>query len=141
MKDIEINILSCLLLKPELMENNKLEDKYFKKHKRLWIFMKAFYGKFKTFDSALMMSVCNNQWKMALYLESLFEVEPAPSNFYKYQDRLIEEYYQSEKNRWIINRIYELSNDLYVNKITIEEFKTGVQNVCSKAESIKWKEE
>lgn len=141
MNDIELQILSCLLLKPELMNNNKLEDKYFKHHQKIWRFMKAFYNRFKTFDSALMISVASNQYKMADYIAMLFDYEPAPSNFEKYQQRLIEEYYESQKEKWIIQRIYEASNDLIVRNINVSEFNDKLKNIYEKAESIKWKEE
>ena len=51
--DLEISILSCLLQKPELMEDTILEDKYFTKHKKIWLFMKAFYKRFNNFDITL----------------------------------------------------------------------------------------
>ena len=41
--DLELSILSCLLQRPELMKNVILEDKHFKKHLNIWIFMKSVY--------------------------------------------------------------------------------------------------
>ena len=55
--DLEISLLSCILIKPELMEEVVLDDKYFVKTKRIWLFMKSFYKKFGTFDLTLMCSV------------------------------------------------------------------------------------
>ena len=56
--DLEMSILSCLLLKPELlMESLIIEDKHFIKHKKLWVFMKEFYNKFHNFDITLMCSI------------------------------------------------------------------------------------
>ena len=37
--DLEKSILSCLLIKPELMEQLILEDKHFIKNQRMWQFM------------------------------------------------------------------------------------------------------
>ena len=139
--NIELQILSCLLLKPELMENNKLEDKYFKHTQRLWRFMKTFYNKFKTFDAALMISVASNQYKMADYIAMLFEYEPAPSNFEKYQDRLIEIYYKNKKEEWIINKIYDLSNELLVGLVKLDDFKEKLENIYKIADNIKWEKE
>ena len=141
MNDIELQILSCLLLKPSLMENNKLEDKYFKKHYKIWKFMVAFYNKFKTFDAVLMINVASNQYKMADYIAMLYEYEPAPSNFEKYQDRLIQQYYENEKENWIIQRIYELSNELIVKSINLKEFNIKLKDIYEKANIIKWEEE
>ena len=62
--DLEFSILSCLLIKPELMENVILEDKHFKRTQRMWQFMKSFYKKFKTFDINLMYSICKDKWQI-----------------------------------------------------------------------------
>ena len=41
--DLELSILSCIVQKPELMEQVILDDKYFVKHKKIWLFLKSFY--------------------------------------------------------------------------------------------------
>ena len=58
--DLEINILSCILQRPQLMEKSILEDKHFIKHKKLWLFMKAVYKKFGTFDFVIMYKIIKN---------------------------------------------------------------------------------
>ena len=134
--DLEISILSCLLRKPELMENTVLEDKYFIKHKKIWLFMKAFYNKFKNFDITLMMSISKNKYRMSEYICWLVEQEPALSLFKQYEKQLIDLYNESKKDKWIIEKVYELSNDLYVRNITTKDFKNKVVAIYKNADKI-----
>lgn len=134
--DLEISILSCLLQRPELMENTILEDKYFIKHKKIWLFMKAFYKRFKNFDITLMMSISKNKYRMSEYICWLVEQEPAPILFKQYEKQLIDLYNESKKDEWIINKVYELANDLYVRNITTNEFKRKVVAIYKNADKI-----
>ena len=134
--DLEISILSCLLQKPELMENTILEDKYFIKHKKIWLFMKAFYKRFKNFDITLMLSISKNKYRMSEYICWLVEQEPTPSLFKQYEKQLIDLYNESKKDEWIINKVYELANDLYVRSITTNEFKRKVVTIYKNADKI-----
>lgn len=56
--EMELNVLTCLILEPELMSKMFLDEKYFITYKRLWKYMKSFYEKYKTFDIGLMCSLC-----------------------------------------------------------------------------------
>lgn len=127
--DLELNIMSCLLLKPELMKDIILEDKHFTKHQRLWQFMKAFYKKFETFDVQLMYSVCKDKWHIVNYMEWLVELEPIPNNFYKYQKQLIELFHETEEEKIKIDLIYKYANDLWVRNISLEDFKNKVDEI------------
>ena len=127
--DLELNVLSCLLIKPELMEKLRLEDKHFIKQQRLWQFMKSFYSKFKTFDSALMISVCQDKFQIIEYIMWLLELNPTPSNFEKYQERLIEMYEEEQQDKIKIQKIYNLSNELYVRKINLDDFKNELKRI------------
>lgn len=134
--DLEISILSCLLQKPELMENTILEDKYFIKHKKIWLFMKAFYNKFKNFDITLMMSISKNKYRMSEYICWLAEQEPRPSLFKQYEKQLIDLYNESKKDKWIIEKVYELANNLYVRNIKVDEYIDKVKDIYNKANEI-----
>lgn len=127
--DLELNVLSCLLIKPELMGKLRLEDKHFVKQQRLWQFMKSFYSKFKTFDSALMISVCQDKFQIIEYIMWLLELNPTPSNFEKYQERLIEMYEEEQQDKIKIQKIYNLSNELYVRKINLDDFKNELKRI------------
>lgn len=135
-KDLEINVLSCLLIKPELMKDLVLKDEHFQKHQRLWQFMKAFYNKFQTFDVQLMYSVCIDKWHIVNYITMLIDVEPNCNNFRKYQERLIELYDETKKEKWIIEKIYKLANELYVRSINVETFKNKTDEIFKNAEEI-----
>lgn len=129
MYDLEINILSCLLQKPELMKQIKLEDKHFIKHQQLWKFMKSFYEKFGTFDLVIMFNICRNKNKIMSYIEWLVEVEPSVSNFEKYQDLLIELYKKNEEEREKVSRIFDLTMKLYNSSISLADFKEEIKNI------------
>lgn len=127
--DLEINILSCLLQKPSLMKQLKLEDKHFIKHQKLWQFMKAFYKKFQTFDLVIMFNICKNKYNIISYIEMLINVEPAISNFDKYQNQLMNLYNQKRNEKEKINKIYELANELYVGNIELDAFKNKINEM------------
>lgn len=134
--DLEMVVLNCFLINPELMENTILEDKHFKKNKRMWKFMKSFYNKFKTFDMHLMASVCKDRYQIVEYVSLLLEYDPDYKNFELYQNRLIEMYEESEKDDWIIERVFKNANDLYVRKISIDEFNEKNKKIYDDAEKI-----
>ena len=134
--DLEISILSCLLQRPELMKDTILEDKYFIKHKKIWLFMKAFYNKFKNFDITLMLSISKNKYRMSEYICWLAEQEPAPSLFKQYEKQLIDLYNETKKDKWIIEKVYELTNDLYVRNIKVNEYIEKVKEIYDNAEEI-----
>ena len=134
--DLEFSILSCLLIKPELMEKVILEDKYFRKTQRMWQFMKSFYKKFKTFDINLMYSVCKDKWQIVEYISLLLEFEPTASAFDKYQKQLIELYEEQEKDKWIIEKIYGLANELLVRNISTGDFKKEVEKIYYQSDEI-----
>lgn len=130
--DLELNILSCLLQRPDLMKENKLKDDYFKKYKKLWIFMRIFYDRFKTFDLVLMTTMAKNKLQMSLYLQQIVDVEPAPSLFKEYQETLIMLYYEEQKDKEMIEKIFELSNELMIRKINLEEFEEKYEKLKEK---------
>lgn len=134
--DLECSILSCLFLKPELMNQIILEDKHFVGYQRIWKFMKAFYKKFGNFDLTLMCSVASNKYNLMKYIIDIAECEPTPLNFELYQKQLIDLYNEQEKNKWIIERAYEITCDLWVRNITTEEYKNKINELYVNAEKI-----
>ena len=134
--DLEMSVLSCLILKPELMEQIKFEDKHIIKHNRLWQFMKAFYKKFGNFDPALMFDMCSNNWKLVMYIERLADLELSANHFEEYQQRLIESYEELQKDKWVINKVYNLANDLYVRNIKVSEFQDKVKKIYEDADRL-----
>lgn len=134
--DLEIAILSSLLQRPNLMKKIFIDDKYFKRFKAMWLFMKSFYKKFGNFDLNLMYSVCKNKYHLMSNIELLIDSEPSPSLIVEYQEQLIKEYDEIKKDKWIREKIYELASDLLVMKITTEDFKYNVGKIYSDANEI-----
>ena len=134
--DLELSILSCILQKPELIKNNRLDDKYFIKHKKIWLFMKSFYKKFNNFDLTLMMAVSKNKHRMIEYIIWLIDKEPTTKMFDLYIDELIEEYKELEQNKYIREKIYELATDLYLKNIDVKDFKKRCNEIYDNAKEI-----
>ena len=63
-------------------------------------------------------------------------VEPAPSLCLKYQQQLIDLYNEEKKERYKIEKIYELANSLLVRNITTKEFGLKVNEVFKNANEI-----
>lgn len=127
--NLEMSILSCILLKPELMEQVIFEDKHIVSRQRLWQFMKAFYGRYKTFDIQLMYSICKDKWQIVQNVIQLLDYEVSPNLFDTYQNQLIDLYNEGQENKIKIDKVYKLANELYVRNITIEEFKESIKEV------------
>lgn len=134
--DLEMSVLSCIILKPELMKQIKFKDEHIIKHNRLWQFMKAFYKKFGNFDPALMFDMCSNNWKLVMYIERLADLELSTNHFEEYQQRLIESYEELKKDKWIIDKVYNLANDLYVRNIKVDEFRDKVDKIYEDADKL-----
>lgn len=134
--DLELSILSCLLLKPELMEEIVLEDKHFIKQQKLWQFMKAFYKKFGNFDLTLMYSISKDKYRIVQYMMWLLDKEPSPTLFYDYQKQIIALYNETKKEKWVIEKVFELANELYVRNISIKKFDEELQKVYINANKL-----
>ena len=138
--DLEISVLSLLLQKPDLMKKTRLENKYFIKHKKIWIFMNEFYKRFGNFDLTLMMAVSKNKYRMVEYIVWLIDQEASPSLFKVYEQQLIDEYNQTKKNKYVIEKVYELANSLYVGNITLTDFNKNLSDLYKNANEIFKKE-
>lgn len=122
--DLEKTVISCLFEEPKLMERLELEDKHFIRYQRLWVFMKSFYKKFKTFDMELMKSVCqrNKRSELVNYICKTFDNDGHYVRFDLYQRQLKELYEEKVEEKIIIEKIFELANDLYVKNIDLKKF-------------------
>jgi hypothetical protein len=134
--DLELVILSCLLQKPELMEKTILEDKHFVRTQRIWKFMKAFYKKFKNFDIPLMTSVASNKYKIMEYVIVLMDIEPNPNLLEVYEKQLIELWQEKEKDKWLVDKIFTLSNDLITRNMSTTYFKEEIDKLYDRAEEL-----
>jgi hypothetical protein len=66
----------------------------------------------------------------------LLEVEPSPSVFELYEQQLIDLYNENKKDKYIIEEVYKLANDLFVKNITTEDFKHKVVAIYRNADEI-----
>lgn len=134
--ELETSILSCVLQKPELMKKITIEDKYFMNYKKLWVFMKSFYNKFGNLDIVMMCTIAKPQYKFMMYIKDLIEIEPVPERIEEYQKLLIELCEEEKKNKFIIDKIYNLANDLLVRKVDVSEFRNKVDKIYNNADEI-----
>ena len=134
--DLEMSILSCILLEPKLMDELIIDEKYFIKHYKLFIFMKEFYKRFGNFDITLMCSINKNRYEMMEYIIMLIDIEVTTKNFKLYQEQLIALYNEKKKEQWKIEQIYSLANSLLVRNINTNEFRSKVTEVYNNAEEI-----
>lgn len=132
--ELELDILSCLLQRPELMKDVILQDKHFKKYLNLWLFMKSFYNSYGNFDLVLMGSATRNKSALVKYIMLLIDREPAPSHFYEYQKQLIRMYKEPKKEKFIIYKINQLVNDLNFNQLELKDFKNKLEEVYVEAD-------
>ena len=134
--DLELSILSCLLQKPELMEEVILEDKHFKNNYKLWKFMQSFYKKFHNFDITLMCSVVDKRYKLMDYVKVLIDIEPNPNIFKQYQEQLLRAFLDTERDKYIVGKVFGLANDLVTRNVTTSDFKTMVDEIYKNADEL-----
>lgn len=125
--DLELGLLSCLIIHPEYMETTVLEEKYFKKYKNIWIYLKSFYDKFKTFDLTLMCSFSKNRDKTLNMVMGLMDCEVVCYNFKKYEQRLIDMYNQSKTDEAKIQRYYELASNVLFGNIDLATYEKEIR--------------
>lgn len=128
-ENLEMTIMSCLLQKPELMQNPRLTDDLFQNQQKLWQFMKAVYKKFGCFDLNLMYNNVRNKYNYIGMITELIDIEPVPSNIEYYIDELIRTKNEDETERHRANAIFSLAHDLIQRNITSKEFKEKVDKM------------
>ena len=134
--DLEMTVLCCLFLHPEFMESTILEDKHFKTKSAVWIYMKSFYERFKTFDLALMLSMSKQKNSILKTIMALMDYDPIGSHFKLYEQMLVEKYEESERDEWTREKALEIATDFYFKKITKEEFENKIMGLSKVADEI-----
>lgn len=132
--DLELTTLACLFLHPKFMEDTILEEKHFKNRKNLWIYMKTFYDKFKTFDLSLMLSFAKKRDRVSNMILNLMDYDPVSSNFKKYEKRLVEMYELEEKEKMLVDIYYQLATDLFLGNISLHDYKEKLKIMEEKNE-------
>ena len=126
--DLEENILSCLLQKPELMKELILTEDDFYTRKRLFKYFKAFYDIYGTIDYVLMCHKCKkgNVYELRIAFDnSILLCFPTIKNFKLYQEELLKynkEHQKELKEQQQKDEILKLSLKLSHDEITLEEY-------------------
>lgn len=118
------------------MNNLILEDKHFVRHQRIFKFMKTFYEKYKTFDIQLMFAICKDKYQIIEYLQMLVCNDVEIENFEKYQKMILELIEENKKDKWVIEKIYNLANELYIRKINCADFDMNYKKILEDANKI-----
>lgn len=134
--DLEMSIISCILQEPDLIKKIDNKEKYFIKHKKLILFLKAVYKKFGCFDLELLFNVCKTEYKLMYYIEWLIDLEPIPRHIDLYIQELEELRTELKKDKWIREKIYSLATELLVKNIDVEDFNLQLEEIYKKSESI-----
>ena len=135
-EELELLILSCIWVKPELLDTTKLEEKYFVNNKKIFMFFKSFYKKFGFFDNELMCKKASDRYKYNDYVKVLANLEPTPSHFKMYESLLIELYNEATEEKWLREKTFQLANDFYMKNINSKEFKEQFDNLYTHAKEI-----
>ena len=126
--DLEENILSCLLQKPELMKELILTEDDFYTRKRLFKYFKAFYDIYGTIDYVLMCHKCKkgNVYELRKAFDNLILLcFPTIKNFKLYQEELLKynkEHQKELKEQQQKDEILKLSLKLSHDEITLKEY-------------------
>lgn len=138
--DLEANVLACLLLKPKLMENLKVEEKHFKRFNDVFVFFQLFYKKYKTIDVGMMFNVVksSSQYKLIETIEYLSDIFVTVSHFDNYEEQLLNEYRSSKKDNWLRKKIYDKTQEMYVGNISVDKYIQEILYLEKKAREIDW---
>lgn len=122
---IERAILESIIIDSDLMKKLKLEDKHFKNHKRLWLFVKECYKRNGFIDIPSMARVCPNAADMIDYVADIISTGTKTARFEEYQQFIIDLYDDFE----VIEKIYALSKKLYIRDIKLDDFKKEIKEL------------
>lgn len=125
--DFEESILSCLLQKPELMDELIVDDTNFYKYKKIFKYFKLFYETFNCLDLVLMINKLKSEDKYILVevFDKLKDFEPCPNCFKQYEEGLIQynkEHRKELEEQQRKDEILKLSLKLSHDEITLYDF-------------------
>ena len=127
-EEMERAILNCLITKPDLFKNIKLNEKHFKKHRRFYTFIKEYYDTFGKFDIPLLKTTCKNPSEAMDYITNIIDTNSITANFELYQERLLQMYKDFE----IIEDIHKLEHKLYTREIMLDQFKDEIKTILGR---------
>lgn len=93
--DIEFQIFACILLKPNLLDEIELNEKYFKNNKIL-LWLKKLYKQYGYLDTTLLSLSTNNPDKAIDFIVKCCDYEISYKNIYGYYKKLKADYYKQK---------------------------------------------
>lgn len=93
--DIEFQIFACILLKPSLLDEIELNEKYFKNNKIL-LWLKKLYRQYGYLDATLLSSSTNNPDKAIDFIANCCDCEISYKNVYGYYKKIKADYYKQK---------------------------------------------
>lgn len=147
--DLENSIISCIIQRPRLIEELYVAETVFinQLNKTILRFLKSEYEKYKSLDLTIMVNDLpkERQNMFIEYYTAIALLEPSPSQFYEYQEKLVHNYrnlkIKSQVKKFtddeidletLIEKINEINNELLIekkgNKVTPEEMKEMIRN-------------
>ncbi len=134
--DLEETVLSCLIQKPELMNELFVTEKDFYKYPKIFTYIKKFYETFHCLDLVLMTSKTDfkerNKFVDTFSKLFLFGCTPVVSNFKLYQEMLLKynkQYASKLKKEQIRKQILQLAIELQEEKITVKQYFDEIQKL------------
>ena len=123
--DLENAIISCIVQKPQLLDELYVSDTVFlnQLNKSMLNFFKKEYGKYKNLDLLIMVNDLPDEKQQNMlidYYTKMSLIEPSPSNFYEYQDKLVSKY----RNLQIKNQISQFVDNKFDLETLIEKINT-----------------
>lgn len=103
--DVEYQIFACILLKPDLLNEIDLNEKYFKNSKIL-AWLKNLYKRYGYLDSQLIASSTSNSDKAINFVVECMEYEVSCNNIFGYYKKIKSDYYKQKINLYF-NKMME----------------------------------
>ena len=147
--DLENSIISCIIQNPKLIEELYISDEVFiNPFNRVMIqFLKKEYAKYKDLDITILLNDLPKK-RQSMFVDLYTQMallEPSSSQFYEYQDKLINNYRDLKIKKQIqrftdeqinldtlVDEINKINNENLIekkrNKITPEEMKSLIRN-------------
>lgn len=95
--DVEYQIFACILLKPDLLSEIDLNEKYFKNSKIL-VWLKNLYKQYGYLDTQLIVSSTSNSDKAINFVVECMEYEVNYNNIFGYYKKIKSDYYKQKIN-------------------------------------------
>lgn len=111
-KDLEFQIFACILMRPQIIDEFELEDKYFK-YKNVLHYMIDLYYKYHGLDNNILIQDGKNEGAVRLIIE-LVDYEVIWKNIFGY--------YKQLKETWRNNNIDILAMEFKNNNISYQDF-------------------